>query len=41
VHFGLGDDAGLASVEVRWPGGGTQTLTNVKANQILRVAEAK
>jgi hypothetical protein len=41
VHFGLGADASAKTVEVRWPGGATQTIADVKANQILRVTEPK
>jgi hypothetical protein len=36
-HFGLGTNAVADSVEIRWPGGRTQTLERVAANQILRV----
>jgi uncharacterized protein YggU (UPF0235/DUF167 family) len=39
VHFGLGADESARSVEIRWPSGITQRLENVKANQILTVAE--
>jgi len=39
VHFGLGTETVIASIEIRWPGGQVQTLPNVQANQILRVSE--
>ena len=39
VHFGLGSEGAIASVEIRWPGGQVQTLSNVKADQILHVRE--
>ncbi len=39
VHFGLGDEAGVVSVEIRWPSGVVQELTDVKADQLLQVAE--
>jgi hypothetical protein len=39
VHFGLGSESAIASVEIRWPGGQVQTLSDVKADQILRVRE--
>ena len=39
VHVGLGKEASIASVEIRWPGGQVQMLSNVSANQILRVRE--
>jgi hypothetical protein len=38
VHFGLGA-AETATVEILWPSGRKQTLSNVKANQILSVKE--
>ncbi len=38
-HFGLGDNAKIDSLEIRWPGGATQRLTNLDANQILSVRE--
>lgn len=39
VHFGLGTDQAIASIEIRWPGGQVQTLSEVKADQVLRVRE--
>ena len=39
VHFGLGSEAAAQSVEIRWPSGSTQTLKNVRADQILTVDE--
>ena len=39
VHFGLGSDGVISSIEIRWPGGHAQTLSDVKADQILRVRE--
>ena len=41
LHFGLGEAAAADRVEVRWPGGGSQVLTNVQANQIVRIEEAE
>ncbi len=38
LHFGLGS-ANTASVEIAWPSGIRQTLTNVTANQFLEVRE--
>ncbi len=38
LHFGLGA-ATSADLEIRWPNGGRQTLTGVKANQILSIKE--
>ena len=39
VHFGLGPDALARSVEIHWPSGKIQTLQNVAADQVLKVAE--
>ncbi|HKD49385.1 MAG TPA: CRTAC1 family protein [Candidatus Acidoferrum sp.] len=39
VHFGLGSESSAQSIEIRWPGGLTQTLKNVRADQILTVDE--
>jgi len=39
VHFGLGADAAVKSIEIRWPSGILQRLENVRANQILNVVE--
>jgi hypothetical protein len=39
VHFGLGAEAQVDSIELHWPGGRKQTLRNVKADQVLTVAE--
>ena len=40
LHFGLGAAAAVGTLEIRWPGGGVQTLKDVKADQILTVTEA-
>ena len=39
VHFGLGADASVKSIEIRWPSGIVQRLENVNANQILSATE--
>jgi hypothetical protein len=39
VHFGLGADAHVASLEIAWPSGRVQTLKNVAADQIVTVTE--
>lgn len=39
VHFGLGAEKDIASLEIKWPSGITQPLRNVKADQILKVEE--
>ena len=38
-HFGLGDHAVVDKLIIHWPSGITQTLENVKADQILTVTE--
>ena len=39
VHFGLGKDTVATKVIIHWPSGEVQTLTNVKADQVLKVVE--
>jgi hypothetical protein len=39
AHFGLGSDATSTKIEIRWPSGITQVLTNIPADQILRIEE--
>jgi hypothetical protein len=39
LHFGLGEETSASSVEIRWPGGATQLLENIVADQILEVEE--
>jgi hypothetical protein len=39
VHFGLGKDRRIRTVEIRWPSGAVQTLHNQQSNQILVVTE--
>ncbi|HLN54366.1 MAG TPA: CRTAC1 family protein [Bacteroidales bacterium] len=41
LHFGLGKNETVESIEIKWPSGKTQMLENVKANQILTVTEPK
>ena len=41
VHFGLGPESEVQKVEIRWPSGILQTLTEVKADQILAVDEPR
>ncbi len=40
VLFGLGDHPKASRVEIHWPAGGTQTLTDVAADRIVEVEEA-
>jgi enediyne biosynthesis protein E4 len=39
LHFGLGPAAMVPRIEIRWPDGAVQTLTNVKADRILTIRE--
>lgn len=39
IHWGLAELTLLESITIRWPSGASQTLTNVPADQILRVVE--
>jgi len=39
LHFGLGSDTSVKSIEIHWPSGILQRLENVVANQILTVVE--
>jgi len=39
VHFGLGSEPPVQSIEIRWPSGIQQTLKNVHADQFLTVDE--
>ena len=41
VHFGLGPEADVRLLEIRWPSGIVQRLENVRANQILKVTEPR
>jgi hypothetical protein len=39
VHFGLGKQAQVSTLDIRWPSGITQTLKDVRADQILQIDE--
>jgi len=39
LHFGLGADEKIESLEVTWPAGGKQTLRDLPANQLLAIRE--
>jgi hypothetical protein len=39
VHLGLGEEAAIRSIEIRWPSGTVQRLADVAPNQILTVSE--
>ena len=40
VHFGLGDEKNVSSIEIRWPSGIRQVLKDIKADQVLKIDEA-
>jgi hypothetical protein len=39
VHFGLGRESAIKSLELRWPGGKVQRLTDVRVDRVLTVEE--
>jgi hypothetical protein len=39
LHFGLGSADSIREIEIHWPSGIKQVLTNVKPDQILKVSE--
>ena len=39
AHFGIGNATAVDSMTVYWPSGQTQTLTNVRADQIVTITE--
>jgi hypothetical protein len=39
VHFGLNAQSEIPQLEVRWPSGKTQSLSNLKARQLLQLKE--
>lgn len=39
LHFGLGNDTTIRSVEITWPRGAIQTLRNVPVDRLLKVEE--
>jgi hypothetical protein len=39
LHFGIGEHKIVESIEIRWPSGKTKILSNIKANQILKINE--
>jgi hypothetical protein len=41
VHVGLGRATQVDRLEIRWPNGGSETLQNIAAGQIVTVAEGK
>jgi hypothetical protein len=41
LHFGLGADAVMEKVEIRWPGGKVEALRNVAADAIYTIVEGE
>jgi hypothetical protein len=41
VHFGLGDEEAVQSVEIRWPSGAKQTLHLPAVDRIYTITEGK
>jgi enediyne biosynthesis protein E4 len=39
VTFGLGKDPAVTALEIEWPSGTKQRLTNIAADQFLTIAE--
>ncbi|MBV9144498.1 MAG: CRTAC1 family protein, partial [Acidobacteria bacterium] len=39
VRFGLGKEAGVKQLEIRWPSGQSQVLHDIRADQLLKVRE--
>ncbi len=39
VHFGLGEESKVESVEIRWPSGKVQTLRGLRAGSVITVRE--
>lgn len=38
-HFGLGSATTISQIQVRWPNGGTQIITNPSVNQVITITE--
>ncbi len=38
-HFGLGTASSISQIQVKWPNGGTQTLTSPNINQLITITE--
>lgn len=41
LHFGLGESALIDSIQIIWPNGKTQLLTNITANQTLGIKQSE
>ncbi len=38
-HFGLGAASSISQIQIKWPNGGTQTLSNPLINQVIAITE--
>jgi hypothetical protein len=41
LTFGLGNDSQVSALEIEWPSGAKERLTNIAANQFITVEEGK
>jgi len=41
LHFGLGEEAAYSRIEVKWPGGGTETFPGGPANRIVLLEQGE
>ena len=41
LYFGLDNEPQVDRLTVRWPGGGTETFTDIKARQLVRITEGR
>ena len=41
VHFGIGDAAMAEELQIRWPNGLVETITNIPANQTINIREGQ
>lgn len=41
LHFGLGQEGNISSIEIRWPSGTRQTIGKTPVDQLLRVEEPR
>ena len=39
LHFGIGAGSRVESIEVRWPDGRVQRLTNVEPRRVVKITE--
>ena len=41
VHFGLSKDTVVQKIEIKWPSGQQQVITNIRADQLLTIQESR